>query len=124
MARNGQETVKFYDSGQALTKVRQLGGQVFKSRGRPMGLKSQLSMNNAHRPFARRPFIKIFHFLVRFGLVSKFADTLWWPFWSRKGAVMSPQRRPGRNHWQRPENDRKTTGCTKLLRLGALTEKM
>ena len=41
MARNGQETVKFYDSGQALTKVGQIGGQVFKSRGRPTGLNSQ-----------------------------------------------------------------------------------
>jgi hypothetical protein len=41
MARNGQETVKFYDSGQALTKVGQIGGQVFKSRDRPTGLKSQ-----------------------------------------------------------------------------------
>src|SRR5450631_4159253 len=54
--------------------------------------------------------------LVRFGLVSKFADAPWSPFWSRKGAVMSPQRRPGRDHWQRPENDRKTTGFTKPLR--------
>src|SRR5271170_7472679 len=37
LVRNGQEAVKFYVSGQALTKVGQSDGQVFKSRGRPMG---------------------------------------------------------------------------------------
>ena len=41
MARNGKETVKFYVSGQALTKVDPMDAQVFKPRGRQKSLKFQ-----------------------------------------------------------------------------------